>query len=149
MPNRVLSVVVAALIVNAVCGVRVFAAVQGQGAGYGGRVKEAVARLGTGAETRVEVELGNRTTVKGYIGEIKADEFTVVDPRRGTSSAVAYGDVIAFKGRNSKTGEKASLSYGNVSGKSSGRTAWKIAAIGGLAAVIIIVIASVHASGQH
>jgi hypothetical protein len=149
MSKRVLSVAVAVLIINAVCGVRVSAAAQGQGAGFGEKVKEAVARLGPGPETRVEVGLGNRSKVKGYIGEIKADEFTVVDPKHGTASAVAYGDVIAFKGRNAKTGEKASISYGSLSGKSSAKTARTILLVGGLAAVVIIIAVSVHASGQH
>jgi hypothetical protein len=145
MSKRVLSVMVAVLIVNAVCGVRASAAAQGQGAGFGGRVKEAVARLGTGPETHVEATLGNRSKVKGYIGEIKADEFTVVDPKHGTASAVAYGDVIAFKGGNTRTGEKASISYGNVSGKSSAKTAWKIGTVAGLAVVVIILVAALTA----
>ena len=48
------------------------------------RVKAKVTKLGTGKQARVEVKLKDNTRLKGYIGEIAEEHFTLVDPKHGT-----------------------------------------------------------------
>ncbi len=85
-------------------------------------VRAKVAKLGTGKRSRAEVTLKDDRRLKGYIGEISEDGFTLVDAKRGTVTAVAYGQVRQFK----------SASHG-------GRD---LAIIGGAVAGIIILVLS-------
>ncbi len=64
------------------------------------KVKASVTRLGTGKQARVEVKLKNNTKLKGYIGEIAEERFTVVDPKHGTVTPVLYEQVQQIKNAN-------------------------------------------------
>ena len=54
------------------------------------KVKESVARLGTGEAAQVKVKLKDNRKVEGYVGEIKQDSFTVVNSKTGETTEVAY-----------------------------------------------------------
>lgn len=86
------------------------------------KVRAKVAKRGTGKRSRAEVTLKNDRRLKGYIGEISEDGFTLVDAKRGTVTTVAYDQVRQFK----------SASHG-------GRD---LAIIGGAVAGIIILVLS-------
>jgi hypothetical protein len=64
------------------------------------KVRAKVAKLGTGKRSRAEVTLKDDRRLKGYIGEISENGFTLVDPKRGTVSTVAYDQVRQFKSKN-------------------------------------------------
>lgn len=64
------------------------------------RVKTKVTRLGTGKQARVSVKLKDHTKLKGYVGEIGEERFTVIDSDRGTVTAVQYSQVQEIKNTN-------------------------------------------------
>lgn len=57
-------------------------------------------KLGTGKRARAEVKLSDGTKLKGYIGAISEEGFTLVDPKRGTVTTVAYDHVRQIKSTN-------------------------------------------------
>lgn len=69
------------------------------------KVKSAIAKLGTGSGSRVEVKLRDKTKLKGYIGEASDNGFVVVDEKTGQATPVQYQSVKNLKGRNHFTGE--------------------------------------------
>ena len=69
------------------------------------KVKSAVAKLGSGPGSRVEVKLRDKTKLKGYIGEASENGFVVVDEKTGQATPVQYQLVKNLKGRNHLTGE--------------------------------------------
>jgi hypothetical protein len=56
--------------------------------------------LGTGKRARVEIKLKDNTKLKGYIGAIAEEQFTVVDPKGGTVMPVPYNQVQQIKNTN-------------------------------------------------
>jgi hypothetical protein len=60
-------------------------------------VKLKVTKLGLGKRTRVEIQLKRHGKLKGYIGAIGENGFTVVDSKRGTVTPVPYGEVQQIK----------------------------------------------------
>lgn len=59
-----------------------------------------VAKLGTGKRSRADITLKDDRRLKGYIGEISENSFTLVDPKRGTVTNIAYDEVRQVKSRN-------------------------------------------------
>ena len=78
------------------------------------KVKENINKLGTGATTRIEVKLRDKRTLKGYIGEVGEDGFSVVDAKTGTATRVLYPQVQKVKGNNLSTGAKIAIGLGVV-----------------------------------
>ena len=64
------------------------------------KVKATVTKLGTGKQARVEVKLKDNTKLKGYIGEIAQEHFTLIDPKHGTITPVPYDQVQQIKNTN-------------------------------------------------
>ena len=64
------------------------------------KIRAKVAKLGTGKRSRAEVTLKDDRKLKGYIGEISENSFTLVDPKRGSVTNVAYDQVRHFKSGN-------------------------------------------------
>ena len=69
-------------------------------------VKQAVLILGVGPKALVKVELRNKTKLTGYVGEAGEDTFTIVDPRTGGTSTVAYTQAAKVRGQSLSTGAK-------------------------------------------
>jgi uncharacterized membrane protein len=78
------------------------------------KLKESVARLGTGTAARVEVKLRDKTKLKGYVSEVGDEGFSVVDSKTGTATRVAYPQVQKVKGHNLTTGAKVAIALGAV-----------------------------------
>src|SRR5713101_7587465 len=64
------------------------------------KVKATVTKLGTGKQARVEVKLRDNTKLKGYIGAIAEEHFTLIDPKHGTVTPVPYEQVQQTKNSN-------------------------------------------------
>jgi hypothetical protein len=64
------------------------------------KVKTRVTRLGTGKQARVSIKLKDNTKLKGYIGEIGEERFTLIDSKRGTITPVQYAQVQEIKNTN-------------------------------------------------
>jgi hypothetical protein len=80
------------------------------------KVKQGIARLGTGESARIEVKLRDKTMVKGYVKEAGADSFTVVDARSGLATEVAYSNAKQVKGNNLSTGAKIAIGLAILAG---------------------------------
>ena len=58
------------------------------------RVKEKVAKMGTGAKARVTVKLKSGRKVKGFISQAGSDDFTVRDRNTGDPTTISYNDAL-------------------------------------------------------
>jgi hypothetical protein len=64
------------------------------------KIKAKVAKTGTGKRAAVTIKLKDDTKLKGYIGEIAQDHFSVVDPKHGTVNQIPYDQVQQIKNDN-------------------------------------------------
>lgn len=81
---------------------------------HAGKVKANITRLGTGRDARVEVQLRDKTKLKGYVSQIKVNSFFVVDDRTGTETEVPYPQTRQVKGHNLSTGAKIAIAAGII-----------------------------------
>lgn len=56
-------------------------------------VKSALWKIGEGAETKVEVKLRDGSKVRGYIGNLGSETFTLVDPTVSFTRELNYREV--------------------------------------------------------
>lgn len=75
------------------------------------KVRTQLAKLGTGPDARVRVELRDRTRLEGFVGEAGAEGFVVVD-KAGVATTVAYPQVAKARGNNLSTGAKIGIGIG-------------------------------------
>lgn len=64
--------------------------------------KAAVVKIGTGTKARVEVARANKPKVKGFISEIREDDFEVIstdDGSIGIKFNIRYDEVIRIRGK--------------------------------------------------
>lgn len=94
------------------------------------KVRTQLAKLGTGKDARVKVELRDKTKLEGYLSEAGADSFTVMDDA-GNATAVPYPQVKKAKGNNLSTGAKIAIGAG----------------IG--AAVVLVILYSMYAANER
>ena len=71
-------------------------------------VRAKLAKLGTGEDARVRVELRDKTRLEGYISEAGPEGFVVVN-KAGVATTVAYPQVARAKGNNLSTGAKVAI----------------------------------------
>jgi uncharacterized membrane protein YhiD involved in acid resistance len=111
MLNRILSMTIAALMVACLVAVKPASARSkaDKQTRLAEKVKSGIARLGAGKESIVAVKLRNKTTLVGYISEVKDDSFVVANSKNGTETSVSYGDVTQVKGQNLSTGAKIAI----------------------------------------
>ena len=101
MFKKLLSVALAGLLMTMIMAVP--ASAQSRAAGesqQAEKVKAKVTKLGTGKQARVEVRLKDNTKLKGYIGAIAEEHFTLIDPKHGTVTPVPYEQVQQTKNSN-------------------------------------------------
>ena len=73
------------------------------------KVKEGVARIGTGEESRVRVALKDGSRVEGYVSRIEDQNFVVMERETGRSTSIAYSDVAKLKGKGMSTAAKIAI----------------------------------------
>lgn len=78
------------------------------------KVKEGIAKLGTGEDARLEVKLRNKTRLKGYVSEAGPDSFIIVDKKKNAASTVAYAQVAQVKGNNLSQAAEIALGVGVI-----------------------------------
>ena len=64
------------------------------------KVTAAIAKLGMGKETRVEIRLRDKKKLAGYVDKIGDESFGVTDLKTGTSTVVSYANVTQVKGHH-------------------------------------------------
>ena len=112
MFKRILTVALAAVLVNMVA-VRASAATEAEKqAKFAGKVKAAVLKLGTGEAARVCVKLRDKTKLEGYVSSAGEDSFAVTNARTGAVTTVAYPQVKGVRGNNLSTGAKIAIGAG-------------------------------------
>lgn len=113
MFRKVLSLVLAGLVLNAAGGRTAYAASGGdEQSRFVQRVKEGIRRLGTGEAARVEVKLRDKRKLKGYVSEAGEDDFVLVEAKSGAAVRVAYTQVGQVRGRNRSTGVELAILAG-------------------------------------
>ena len=111
MLKRICSVVLAALLLQSVA-VPAFAKSNAEKeAKRAEKVRTQLAKLGTGKDARVRLELRDKTKLKGYISEAGAESFVITDSA-GKTTAVAYPQVKKVQGNNLSTGAKIGIGIG-------------------------------------
>jgi hypothetical protein len=113
MFKKVLTMVLAGLLIQAVCGQPALAgSKEEKQARRSEKVREGIRKLGTGTDARVAIKLRNDTKLAGYISETKDDSFVVTDLKTRSHTTVGYGDVTQVKGHNLGTGAKIAIGIG-------------------------------------
>ena len=111
MLKKICSVVLAALLIQSVA-VPAFAKSDAEKeAKRAGKVRTQLAKLGTGRDARVRLELRDKTRLEGYISEAGAEGFVVTDSA-GKATTVAYPQVGKAQGNNLSTGAKIAIGVG-------------------------------------
>lgn len=75
------------------------------------KVRTQLAKLGTGSDARIKLELRDKTKLEGFVSEAGADTFAVTD-RAGKTTTVEYSQVSKAKGHNLSTGAKIGIGIG-------------------------------------
>ncbi|HYJ45651.1 MAG TPA: hypothetical protein VEV81_03485 [Pyrinomonadaceae bacterium] len=88
-----LSLLLVGLLVQGVSGAPAFAAQKNDNAQATEKVKQKVAKMGTGAKARVSVRMKDGRKLKGFISEAGSNDFTVRDRDSGAPTTLAYTDV--------------------------------------------------------
>lgn len=76
------------------------------------KVKNEIAKLGTGPAARIEVRLRDKTKLKGYVGVAEETHFAVVNVKTGAATTVPYSQVQKVKGNNLSTGAGIAIGIG-------------------------------------
>ena len=72
------------------------------------KVRTQIAKLGTGRDALIRVELRDKTKLEGYVSESGAESFVVTN-EAGVATTVAYPQVGKVKGNNLSTGAKIAI----------------------------------------
>jgi hypothetical protein len=96
MFKKVLTAALAALLINVAAASPARALGAQDAAAAALKVKESVAKLGTGPAARAEVKLKTGAKLKGYVAAATDEHFTLIDPD-GKLTQVAYADVERVK----------------------------------------------------
>jgi hypothetical protein len=75
------------------------------------KVRAQIAKLGTGKDAVVRLELRDKSKLEGYVSEVGAESFVVTD-KAGKATTVAYPQVGKVKGNNLSTGAKIAIGAG-------------------------------------
>ena len=79
---------------------------------YAEKVKQAIAKLGTGETAVVKIKLRDKTKLEGFVSAIGDDSFVVTDIKTSVAATVAYPQVKQVKGNNLSTGAKIAIGVG-------------------------------------
>src|SRR5215213_10407144 len=111
MLKKVCSVILSALLLQAAA-VPAFAGTSPEKeARRAEKVRTQLAKLGTGQDALVKVELRDKTKLEGFVSEAGADTFAVTDGA-GKTTTVAYPQVKKVQGHNLSTGAKIAIGAG-------------------------------------
>jgi hypothetical protein len=101
MFKKLLSLGIAVLLTGAITSVPALAQSQVEReTAQAAKIKAKVTRIGTGRRATVSVKLKDNSKLKGYIGQIAEEHFTLVDPKHGTVTPVPYEQVQQIKNTN-------------------------------------------------
>lgn len=70
------------------------------------KIKAKIAKLGVGEKARAQVKLRNGQKIKGYVSNAGPNDFAFTVRKTGTTTTVAYADVVEVKKPGLSTGAK-------------------------------------------
>jgi len=111
MFKKVCSVLLSALLLQAAAVPALAAASAEKEARRAEKVRTQLAKLGTGKDALVRVELRDKTKLEGYVSEV-GDESFVITNKAGVATVVTYPQVKKAQGHNLTTGEKIVIGVG-------------------------------------
>ena len=111
MLKKICSVVLAALLLQSAAFPAFAKSDAAKAARRAEKVRTQLAKLGTGKDALVSLELRDKTKLKGYISETGAESFVVTDSA-GRATTVAYPQVKRAQGNNLSTGAKIAIGVG-------------------------------------
>jgi len=112
MIKKFVSIILAVLLLNAGMGIVYAKTNTKKEERYAEKVKQAIAKLGTGETAFVKVKLRDKTNLEGFVSTIGDDSFVVTDGKTGVATTVAYPQVKKVKGNNLSTGAKIAIGVG-------------------------------------
>ena len=112
MLKKFLSVSVIVLLLNLVGVIPAYAKSRDEAQARTQKVKEGIAKAGTGEGARVQITLRDWRKLKGFVREAGPDSFVLVDPKTGAATTVAYPEVKEIKRNNLSSGAKAGAKVG-------------------------------------
>ena len=133
MLKKVLSVILAGLLMNVFAGAAYACSQDEVQLRLIAKIRENVRKLGVGKEARVEVKVTDGRKLKGYIQETSEESFIVVEDRSGISTPVYYTQVSQLKGKNKLTAAKV--------GRSNARNVGVATGVVGILAILMYVLA--------
>ena len=75
------------------------------------KVRAQLAKLGTGKDALVRLELRDKTKLEGFVSEAGPESFVVVN-KAGAATTVTYPQVVKARGNNLSTGAKIAIGIG-------------------------------------
>jgi hypothetical protein len=73
------------------------------------KIKQKVAKIGTGEDARITVGLKNQKSLKGYVTEVGGDNFVVTNLKTKETTTVTYRDVAYVHGKGLSKGAKIAM----------------------------------------
>jgi hypothetical protein len=70
------------------------------------KIKAKIAKLGVGEKARVQIKLRNGQKIKGYVSSNGPDDFAFTERKSGTTTTVAYADIVEVRKPGLSTGAK-------------------------------------------
>ena len=70
------------------------------------KIKAKIAKLGVGEKARAQIKLRNGQKIKGYVSSATPNDFAFTERKSGTTTTVAYADVVEVKKPGLSTGAK-------------------------------------------
>ena len=105
--RKPLSIVLAGLLVFFACGGQTLAQSSGQAETKAlEKIKAKIAKLGVGEKARAQIKLRNGQKIKGYVTSKGQDDFAFTERKSGTTTTVAYVDIVEVKKPGLSTGAK-------------------------------------------
>jgi hypothetical protein len=111
MLKKLCCVLLSALLLQAAAVTAVAATKAGKEAARAEKVRTKLAKLGTGSDARIKLELRDKTKLEGFVKEAGADTFALTD-RAGKTTTVEYSQVKKAQGNNLSTGAKIAIGVG-------------------------------------
>ncbi|HEY0169792.1 MAG TPA: hypothetical protein VGB98_01980 [Pyrinomonadaceae bacterium] len=111
MLKRICSVALAALLLQAAAAPAFAKSSPEKEARRVEKVRAQLAKLGTGKDAVVRLELRDKTRLEGYVSEAGPESFVVTD-KAGVATTVPYPQVGKAKGNNLSTGAKIGIGVG-------------------------------------
>jgi hypothetical protein len=111
MLKKICSVALAALLLQAAAAPALAKSAAEKESKRAEKVRTQLAKLGTGSDARVRLELRDKTKLEGYISEAGPEGFVVVN-KAGVATTVPYPQVKKAQGNNLSSGAKIAIGVG-------------------------------------